>query len=189
VGLPDSASSNYNFSILGKVKTALSVLWLVLNYKKGNRRFFVHFAKSYQQFKAYQQFENSPTELWNHLEQCIERTFEEYHLTVVNDYLAFKAFGWLQDAIRDAKISENPELANELVVGQGGVESELAVMAFLNIKAQVLENPTLMSIFTQEDSEVLHQIKTPEFEKFYQDWNNYLERFGDRTLAELKLEV
>ena len=107
----------------------------------------------------------------------------------MNDYLAFKAFGWLQDAIRDAKISENPELANELVVGQGGVESELAVMAFLNIKAQVLENPTLMSIFTQEDSEVLHQIKTPEFEKFYQDWNNYLERFGDRTLAELKLEV
>ncbi|MEI8101012.1 MAG: PEP-utilizing enzyme, partial [Bacteroidota bacterium] len=189
VGLPDSASSNYNFSIFGKVKTALSVLWLVLNYKKGNRRFFVHFAKSYQQFKAYQQFENSPTELWNHLEQCIERTFEEYHLTVVNDYLAFKAFGWLQDAIRDAKISENPELANELVVGQGGVESELAVMAFLNIKAQVLENPTLMSIFTQEDSEVLHQIKTSEFEKFYQDWNNYLERFGDRTLAELKLEV
>ena len=189
VGLPDSASSNYNFSILGKVKTALSVLWLVLNYKKGNRRFFVHFAKSYQQFKAYKQFENSPKELWGHLEQCIERTFEEYHLTVVNDYLAFKAFGWLQDAIRDAKISENPELANELVVGQGGVESELAVMAFLNIKAQVLENPTLMSIFTQEDSEVLHQIKTPEFEKFYQDWNNYLERFGDRTLAELKLEV
>jgi len=189
VGLPDSASSNYNFSIFGKVKTALSVLWLVLNYKKGNRRFFVHFSKSYQQFKAYKQFENSPTELWNHLEQCIERTFEEYHLTVVNDYLAFKAFGWLQDAIRDAKISENPELANELVVGQGGVESELAVMAFLNIKAQVLENPTLMSIFTQEDSEVLHQIKTSEFEKFYQDWNNYLERFGDRTLAELKLEV
>jgi pyruvate,water dikinase len=189
VGLPDSASSNYNFSILGKVRTALSVLWLVLNYKKGNRRFFVHFAKSYQQFKAFKQFDNSPTELWNHLEQCIERTFEEYHLTVVNDYLAFKAFGWLQDAIRDAKISENPELANELVVGQGGVESELAVMAFLNIKAQVLENPTLMSIFTQEDSEVLHQIKSLEFEKFYQDWNNYLERFGDRTLAELKLEV
>jgi pyruvate,water dikinase len=107
----------------------------------------------------------------------------------VNDYLAFKAFGWLQDAIRDAKISENPELANELVVGQGGVESELAVMAFLNIKAQVLENPTLMSIFTQDDAEVLHQIKAPEFEKFYQDWHNYLERFGDRTLAELKLEV
>jgi pyruvate,water dikinase len=46
-----------------------------------------------------------------------------------------------------------------------------------------------MSIFTQEDSEVLHQIKAPEFLKFYQDWHNYLERFGDRTLAELKLEV
>jgi pyruvate,water dikinase len=162
---------------------------MVINYKKGSRRFFAHFASSYHQFKQYQQHQNSPKDLWNHLEQSIERTFEQYHLTIVNDYLAFKAFGWLQDAIRDAKISDNPELANELVVGQGGVESELAVMAFLNIKAQVLENPTLMSIFTQEDSEVLHQIKAPEFVKFYQDWHNYLERFGDRTLAELKLEV
>jgi len=189
VGLPDSASDSYKFPLAGKIKTGLSVLWMVINYKKGSRRFFAHFASSYRQFKQYKQHQNSPKDLWNHLEQSIERTFEQYHLTIVNDYLAFKAFGWLQDAIRDAKISDNPELANELVVGQGGVESELAVMAFLNIKAQVLENPTLMSIFTQEDSEVLHQIKAPEFEKFYQDWHNYLERFGDRTLAELKLEV
>jgi len=189
VGLPDSASDSYKFPLSGKIKTGLSVLWMVINYKKGSRRFFAHFASSYRQFKQYQQHQNSPKDLWNHLEQSIERTFEQYHLTIVNDYLAFKAFGWLQDAIRDAKISDNPELANELVVGQGGVESELAVMAFLNIKAQVLENPTLMSIFTQEDSEVLHQIKAPEFVKFYQDWHNYLERFGDRTLAELKLEV
>ena len=189
VGLPDSASDSYKFPLSGKIKTGLSVLWMVINYKKGSRRFFAHFASSYHQFKQYQQHQNSPKDLWNHLEQSIERTFEQYHLTIVNDYLAFKAFGWLQDAIRDAKISDNPELANELVVGQGGVESELAVMAFLNIKAQVLENPTLMSIFTQEDSEVLHQIKAPEFVKFYQDWHNYLERFGDRTLAELKLEV
>jgi len=189
VGLPDSASDSYKFPLSGKIKTGLSVLWMVINYKKGSRRFFAHFASSYHQFKQYQQHQNSPKDIWNHLEQSIERTFEQYHLTIVNDYLAFKAFGWLQDAIRDAKISDNPELANELVVGQGGVESELAVMAFLNIKAQVLENPTLMSIFTQEDSEVLHQIKAPEFVKFYQDWHNYLERFGDRTLAELKLEV
>lgn len=189
VGLPDSASDSYKFPLSGKIKTGLSVLWMVINYKKGSRRFFAHFASSYHQFKQYQQHQNSPKDIWNHLEQSIERTFEQYHLTIVNDYLAFKAFGWLQDAIRDAKISDNPELANELVVGQGGVESELAVMAFLNIKAQVLENPTLMSIFTQEDSEVLHQIKAPEFLKFYQDWHNYLERFGDRTLAELKLEV
>lgn len=189
VGLPDSASDSYHFPIAGKIKTALSVLWLVVNYKKGNRRFSAHFASSYHQFKRYQQHQNSPKDLWNHLEQSIERTFEQYHLTIVNDYLAFKAFGWLQDAIRDAKISDNPELANELVVGQGGVESELAVMAFLNIKAQVLSNPELLSIFSLDDAAVLSKIQVPEHQEFYRDWQNYLERFGDRTLSELKLEV
>ena len=123
------------------------------------------------------------------MEQSIEKTFEQYHLTIVNDYLAFKAFGWLQDAIRKDKISDNPELANELVVGQGGVESELAVMAILQIKAQVLENAELRSIFQLEDEAVLKQIQAPAFESFYRDWQNYLSRFGDRTLAELKLEV
>ncbi|MFZ9630634.1 MAG: PEP/pyruvate-binding domain-containing protein [Bacteroidia bacterium] len=189
VGLPDSASDSYKFPLAGKIKTGLSVLWLVINYKKGNRRFFAHFASSYHQFKQYQPHQDSPKELWDHLEQSIERTFEQYHLTIVNDYLAFKAFGWLQDAIRDARISDNPELANELVVGQGGVESELAVMAFLKIKAQVLGNPQLLSIFSLHDEDVLQKIQAPEYQGFYSDWQNYLERFGDRTLAELKLEI
>lgn len=189
VGLPDSASDRYHFPLLGKIKTALSVLWLVLNYKRGNRRFFAHFAKAYQQFQQYEIHQTSASQLWCHLEQSIEKTFEQYHLTIVNDYLAFKAFGWLQDAIRKDKISDNPELANELVVGQGGVESELAVMAILQIKAQVLENAELRSIFQLEDEAVLKQIQAPAFESFYRDWQNYLSRFGDRTLAELKLEV
>ncbi|MEY4193377.1 MAG: hypothetical protein RJA00_1608, partial [Bacteroidota bacterium] len=127
--------------------------------------------------------------LWNHLEKSIERTFEQYHLTIVNDYLAFKAFGWLQDAIQKFGISENPELANELVVGQGGVESELAVMSFLKLKAQVLGDAQLLKVFKNDDDAVLEDLKHPEISAFYRDWQIHLQRFGDRTLAELKLEV
>lgn len=189
VGLPDSASDNYHFPLIGKIKTALSVTWLVINYKRGNKRFFNDFSKAYAQFQNVEPHKGNPSALWNHLQASIERTFEQYHLTIVNDYLAFKAFGWLQDAIQKYGISENPELANELVVGQGGVESELAVMSFLNLKAQVLGNERLMFTFSLEDQKVLEAIKQPEFDAFYKDWQAYLERFGDRTLAELKLEV
>ncbi len=189
VGLPDSASEDYHFPLLGKVKTAFSIAWLVINYKRGNKRFFKDFEKAYTQFQNFESYRGNISALWNHLESSIARTFEQYHLTIVNDYLAFKAFGWLQDAIQKYGISENPELANELVVGQGGVESELAVMSFLNLKAQVLGNEQLMSVFSLEDQEVLEALKHPNFETFYHDWQSYLQRFGDRTLAELKLEV
>jgi pyruvate,water dikinase len=62
-------------------------------------------------------------------------------------------------------------------------------MAFLKIKAQVLGNPQLLSIFSLHDEDVLQKIQAPEYQGFYSDWQNYLERFGDRTLAELKLEI
>jgi pyruvate,water dikinase len=80
-------------------------------------------------------------------------------------------------------------LANELVVGQGGVESELAVMSFLHLKAQVLGDARLRTVFEDADDVVLETLKQPEFASFYRDWQAYLQRFGDRTLAELKLEV
>ena len=189
VGLPDSASDDYHFPLLGKIKTALSVAWMVINYKRGNKRFFKDFSKAYQQFQNFESHKGNISALWQHLESSIARTFEQYHLTIVNDYLAFKAFGWLQDAIQKYGISENPELANELVVGQGGVESELAVMSFLNLKAQVLQNEELKLVFSHDDALVLEELKKPNFSEFYHDWQSYLQRFGDRTLAELKLEV
>jgi pyruvate,water dikinase len=189
VGLQDSASDDYHFPLLGKIKTALSVAWMVINYKRGNKRFFKDFSKAYQQFQNFESHKGNISALWQHLESSIARTFEQYHLTIVNDYLAFKAFGWLQDAIQKYGISENPELANELVVGQGGVESELAVMSFLNLKAQVLQNEELKLVFSHDDALVLEELKKPNFSEFYHDWQSYLQRFGDRTLAELKLEV
>lgn len=189
VGLPDSASDAYHFPLMGKIKTALSVSWLVINYKRGNRRFFKDFNTAYTQFQDFEQHRQDATALWQHLESSIARTFEQYHLTIVNDYLAFKAFGWLQDAIQKFGISENPELANELVVGQGGVESELAVMSFLKLKAQVLGDARLTGLFEQEDFAVLESLKHAEYAEFYRDWQAHLSRFGDRTLAELKLEV
>jgi pyruvate,water dikinase len=105
VGLPDSASDDYHFPLLGKIKTALSVAWMVINYKRGNKRFFKDFSKAYQQFQNFESHKGNISALWQHLESSIARTFEQYHLTIVNDYLAFKAFGWLQDAIQKYGIS------------------------------------------------------------------------------------
>lgn len=189
VGLPDSASDTYHFSLLGKIKTWISVFWLILNYKRGNKRFFSHFNKAYTYFQNYQEHTHSAEALWKHLDKSIEMTFKQYHLTIVNDYLSFKTFGWLQDLILSLKIAENRELANELVVGQGSVESELAVLSFLRLKDLVKSNDLLNHLFKLTDKEVLQKLESEEFSSFYNEWKVYLNRFGDRTLEELKLEI
>lgn len=189
VGLPDSASDSYHFPLLGKIKTLLSVIWLVLRYKSGNRKFFKHFAGAYRYFQDFEAYRTQPAKLWAHLEVAMERTFAHYHYTLINDYLAFKAFGWLQDAVARFNISEQPEFANELVVGQGEVESELAILSFLKLKSQVVADAALLEVFQRSPQEVLEQLQQPAFAAFYAYWHEHLQRFGDRCLAELKLET
>ena len=188
VGLPDSASQELKFKPWGKFKTTLSVIWLILNYRSGNKRFFKVFQENYTVFKAYPK-EGSPLQIWLHLQKAMDKTFLSWPLTIVNDYLAFKAFGWLQILIKKYQISENQEFANEIIMGYGEVDSELAVVKLLELKDFINHYPALLEKFQQPSSDVLTAIQSNEFPAFTQLWENYLDRFGDRTLAELKLEA
>ncbi|MCB0576252.1 MAG: hypothetical protein KDC61_16980, partial [Saprospiraceae bacterium] len=57
----------------------------------------------------------------------------------VNDFLAFKAFGWLQNLTKKYSAGHSESLANDLLCGQGGVESEEAVLSVLELK-ETLKN-------------------------------------------------
>jgi len=189
VGLPDSASDTYHFSISGKLKTILSSIWLILNYKKGNKKFFKHFKINYNLFQQYDQYLQSPALLWNYFDDCMQKTFQKWHLTIVNDYLAFKSFGWLQDLIKKYKISETQDFANELVCGYSDVESEIALINFLSLRDMIISSTELSAIFKLNEKEILTIIQQQKLPEFTEKWKTYLDRFGDRTLAELKLET
>lgn len=188
VGLPDSAVNSLKFSFIGKLKTAVSVIWLILNYRRGNNRFFKHFNEAYSKFRSYKSYSN-PLDLNKHLEDCLDEGLANWHLTIVNDYLAFKTFGWLKHLIRRYKISENDDFANELVCAYGEVESEQAVMNLLEIKEYVNRHHDLMSLFERDNLVVINALNEKRFPDFIEIWDAYLDRFGDRTLAELKLET
>lgn len=189
VGLPDSASNKYKFSLVGKIKTIFSSIWLILNYKKGNKKFFKYFKINYNTLLNYDKHSQSPEILWKYFNEIVYKSFEKWHFTIINDFLAFKSFGWLQNLIRKYKISDNEEFANELVCGHGEVESEIAVVSLLHLKDMINASSELSTIFTLSDEEVLANINDKKIPEFTDKWDAYLQRFGDRTLAELKLET
>jgi pyruvate,water dikinase len=188
VGLSNSEKETVKFSFANRLKTIFSILFLIINYKRGNRRFFEVFNENYAFMRHLEPYLDSPKALWQHYETSTERLFKPWYYTIVNDFLAFKGFGWLQDFIKKHEIGKE-ELANDLLCGIGGVESEAAVLNVLKLKQDILNHKDLKTLFQQSDETVLNDLQQKKHANFYQNFKHHLEKYGDRTLAELKLET
>ncbi|MEM6347432.1 MAG: PEP/pyruvate-binding domain-containing protein [Bacteroidota bacterium] len=189
VGLLQTERHKVQFSLRNKLKTLLSIIWLVVNYRAGNRRFFKLFAKNYRFMQDYEAHKGDAKALWDHYEEASQRLFKPWYLTLINDFLAFKAFGWMQDLVKGFGVSAEEEFANDLLCGMGGVDSEEAVLNVLRFKEQILASASLNDLFQLPAEEVLVGLQKPAFTSFKKALDTHLQRFGDRTLAELKLEV
>ncbi|MFK7923625.1 MAG: PEP-utilizing enzyme, partial [Bacteroidia bacterium] len=189
VGLLQTERHKVNFSLRNKLKTIFSIIWLVLNYRSGNRRFFKLFAENYAFMQQYEQHRGNAKSLWQHYEQSSQALFKPWYLTLVNDFLAFKAFSWLQALVKRFGISDKEEFANDLLCGMGGLESEEAILNVLRLKDQILDTAALNALFQQDAGQVLNALDEIPFTVFKEEFDIHLQRFGDRTLAELKLET
>lgn len=189
VGLTQGESAKIEFSFWRKVKTTLVAIWLLIQYPGGNALFFRRFNRNYRFLRQYSTSLSSPVALWQHYETAAARLFRPWHLTLINDFLAFKAFGWLQDLVRTYGIDENAGFANDLLCGTGGIESETAVLRVLELKATIQADPDLTALFLLPEQTVLAQMKQERYKVFYDLIEDYLDRYGDRTLSELKLET
>jgi rifampicin phosphotransferase len=186
VGLKDSEMEQIVNGYRGKLKFLASAIWLIARYRKGNKTFFSQFDHWYQKLRNFKEYKGKPDALWQHYENYTSHLFRSWHLTIINDFLAFQAFGWTQALLRKAGIVE---LANDLVSSNDGVESEEAIVEVLRIKDSILENEQLHALFLKSNQEILTSIQNNDFPTFTARFFDYLNRFGDRTLAELKLET
>lgn len=195
VGLPDSRAGEHKFHWTAQLKMALVVIGLVLRYRSNNRRFFRQFAEEYQQFRSYRNHTGSAAELWNFFTERIHHSLRIWPYTIINDFLAFKSFGWLQSLIRKWNIADDPDLANGLVSGHGEVWSEQALRKMLDIKEMIRSSKVLTSLVKDEPAVIMNRIEGEpasgdmELIALRKAVETYLEEYGDRTMAELKLET
>lgn len=189
VGLAQGESEKIQFSFWRRIKTTLVSVWLLLHYPVGNASFFRRFSQNYTFLRQYSSSLSSPAALWNHYETAAARLFGPWHLTLINDFLAFKSFGWLQDLVRAYGIDKQADFANDLLCGTGGIESEIAVTRVLELKEYIQSDSDLAAMFSLPEQTILAQLKQERYRGFSEKIRDYLDRYGDRTLSELKLET
>lgn len=120
----------------------------------------------------------------------LERAFTPlWHLTLYNDFHAMTWLSWLQGLCRRWRLVD-PSLPNDLLCGQGGIDSVEPLYALLEMASQFNSTPALRQLLDDNDDQsVWEQIQSDaSFAGISRRLNAHLQAFGDRGPEDLKLE-
>jgi pyruvate,water dikinase len=110
----------------------------------------------------------------------------------VNDFFAMIAFGVLGRLVERWLPGSPPTLANDLLCSEGGIISTEPARRVIALARKVNASPDLAALFAGEpdDRALWKALSTqPSIAPFHHTLQEYLERFGDRCVNELKLET
>ena len=106
---------------------------------------------------------------------------------ILNDFYVMMMNGRVHRSLVAAKIERPESLQNNLMAGEEGIESTEPTKYLLRLCDLIRENEGLMEVFAGDTKGIYEalQVNHPEF---FADCLQYIERYGDRTMGELKLE-
>ena len=160
------------------------------------KQFMTIFQNMYDAHKDFD-FDNAPAQklvgIYNELEFKVLRNWKA---PIINDFMAMIFYGILRGLISSWNLDPEGSLQNNLVAGQGNVESTLPLRALQKISRQVVSQPVLLEAFKRHDSATLCRMfaKAPsssepaEYQELCKAIIEYLNLYGYRSMNELKLE-
>ncbi len=113
----------------------------------------------------------------------------QWKAPLLNDFFAMVWFGLLKKQCDDLDIP-NSNLHNDLLCGSNDIISVEPIRETLKIARQISQDKELVDLFQSEEEEIiLEKLQNPKFESTNILINNYIKRFGERCVGELKLET
>jgi phosphohistidine swiveling domain-containing protein len=128
-------------------------------------------------------------ELYDYYTELENKLLYNWQTPILNDFYTMISFGILKNRIQKYKLdSKDGILHNELIVHEADIISTEPAK-YIEKMADIVRNDSIINKIhngiagiKEFEKEIF---KNKEFEKIY---NEYMEKFGDRSIAELKLE-
>ena len=132
--------------------------------------------RPHELMKLYYEMEDSL--LWN------------WKAPIINDCYVMVYYGLLKKLCGKWGDDDSGSLQNELICGEGGVESAEPAKMLLRLAKQAQQRPELRELITTVPPKELPELiaSDPRFRAFQQEFNRYLDLYGFRCMDELKLE-
>ena len=152
--------------------------------------FQVHFREHYERWSAMDFRTMAPHELAALYRQMEEKLLWEWKAPIINDFFVMVFYGTLKKLCASWCGDESGSLQNDLICGEGGIESTEPTKMLLGIAAEARLQPELRALLLEGRPEDLaREISSdPRFPGFAAAIRRYLDLYGFRCVNELKLE-
>ncbi len=171
------------------------VLRALFNLLRGFRRmamlvaaFRALFEEAYRSIDRKHLHTRTPGELIDEARRLDRDLLQRWTTPILNDFYVMMMNGKVHRTLVQAGFDEPSVLQNNLLSGEDDIESTEPTKMLLRMCAFIRARPALRALVEQGDNATLLdrvQIADPAFHAQCLD---YIERYGDRTIGELKLE-
>ncbi|KYG60376.1 phosphoenolpyruvate synthase [Bdellovibrio bacteriovorus] len=108
---------------------------------------------------------------------------------IINDFLCMVHFGLLRKLTTTWLKDLDSTIQNDLLAGEGGLESAEPTKALLRLANKAAQNPDLRKLIeTIDPAEGLEALNQSPYQEFYKSVLDYLDKYGFRCMSEMKLE-
>lgn len=152
--------------------------------------FQAHFRAHYQRWSALDFRAMQPHELAALYREMEEKLLWEWKAPIINDFFVMVFYGTLKKLCASWCGDESGSLQNDLICGEGGIESTEPAKELMRLAAQARQRPELRRLLLERPPEELaREIPSdPRFADFAAGIARYLDLYGFRCPNELKLE-
>ena len=178
---------------LRRLPSVLSAfVWLLIGFRslpRGVPKFLDDFERAYAKIDRQHFASATFSELMDILEQLRHEMLENWSTPIINDFYVMMAMGRLRRLVESSGVTNPDEVANNLLSGEEGIESIEPTRFLMRLARDAGENDPLATTLKNDPPlQALARVDAehPEFSEKLQE---YIERYGDRVIGELKLET
>lgn len=164
--------------------------WNFLRLRTLAAQFDANFDRHYQRWSGLDFRALPPHELARLYREMEDALLWHWRAPIINDFYVMIFYGILKKLCRTWCGDANGSLQNDLLCGEGGIESTVPARMLLDLARQVQGDPALRALlFTTPPEAMLAALDAqPEHAAFRAALDDYLARYGFRCMNELKLE-
>jgi pyruvate,water dikinase len=152
--------------------------------------FQAHFREHYERWSAIDFRALAPHEQEALYREMEEKLLWEWKAPIINDFFVMIFYGLLESYSLLWCGDESRSLQNDLLAGEGGIESTEPTKMLLRLAAEARRRPELRDLLlARSPEELVREIPAdPRFADFAAEIRRYLDLYGFRGINELKLE-
>ncbi|HEX7150058.1 MAG TPA: PEP/pyruvate-binding domain-containing protein [Thermoanaerobaculia bacterium] len=155
-----------------------------IRIKKLVREFETNFREHYTRWSAIDVKSLRPDELMNLYREFEDRVLWTWRPPIINDFFVMIFYGTLKKLCAKWCGDESGSLQNDLLTGEGGIESAEPAKMLLRLASSAKKDAALVEAIRGDDA--LTRIR--DFPAFAAEIDRYLDLYGFRCMNELKLE-